>query len=568
MLETFLSSGWPKNQHGYKSGRGVHTIWNQVLLKILKAKYIIEFDFRGFFNTVKVEAVGKVLNKYQVPKYMIANILLISSGDVDNISTNKMLEYLNSVDPDEAGWYNAWRKYENIHKFRRGYKDTGLAQGGVLSPLLSVLTLIVLDELEEKGIKYILYCDDGLLYTEEDVDALSIAQEILDRHNIGAYFAMDKCKWLKKDDVWLHKLKLVGLEYDPWTDVLAASTRNGATLKLEVGSFGIFSENPIEREKLPVIKEERWQDWRVSNEALFKSYENLYITENLPGDATNNLIDSLALQTYLLMKNRFRKYDPFTLSSILINEEVTETTLTDLIAPLRLLKNIGKEYLYELVEEYEKLNSCDFPWQLLMENPDINENYWMDDKDAIGDRLNTLIKEKCRALAMTQVKDITYTDVYSPNPTIEALVAFHDLSELPENLKSKFKDGELGLGDWIGATFAEAGIKEISDEIAKHMAGNLTWFGYTQVTWRQLYMDPIFATFIARLFQNSFKSNVVKQNFKLTHDSNKNNMLKLIYKFIGKQSLNKVLDDGGMNVFNSSSICSNLLNNLMEILNQ
>ncbi len=153
MLETFLSSGWPKNQHGYKSGRGVHTIWNQVLLKILKAKYIIEFDFRGFFNTVKVEAVGKVLNKYQVPKYMIANILLISSGDVDNISTNKMLEYLNSVDPDEAGWYNAWRKYENIHKFRRGYKDTGLAQGGVLSPLLSVLTLIVLDELEEKGIK-------------------------------------------------------------------------------------------------------------------------------------------------------------------------------------------------------------------------------------------------------------------------------------------------------------------------------------------------------------------------------------------------------------------------------
>ncbi len=379
---------------------------------------------------------------------------------------------------------------------------------------------------------------------------------------------MDKCKWLKKDDVWLHKLKLVGLEYDPWTDVLAASTRNGATLKLEVGSFGIFSENPIEREKLPVIKEERWQDWRVSNEALFKSYENLYITENLPGDATNNLIDSLALQTYLLMKNRFRKYDPFTLSSILINEEVTETTLTDLIAPLRLLKNIGKEYLYELVEEYEKLNSCDFPWQLLMENPDINENYWMDDKDAIGDRLNTLIKEKCRALAMTQVKDITYTDVYSPNPTIEALVAFHDLSELPENLKSKFKDGELGLGDWIGATFAEAGIKEISDEIAKHMAGNLTWFGYTQVTWRQLYMDPIFATFIARLFQNSFKSNVVKQNFKLTHDSNKNNMLKLIYKFIGKQSLNKVLDDGGMNVFNSSSICSNLLNNLMEILNQ
>jgi hypothetical protein len=76
-------------------------------------------------------------------------------------------------------------------------------------------------------------------------------------------------------------------------------------------------------------------------------------------------------------------------------------------------------------------------------------------------------------------------------------------------------------------------------------------------------MDPVFATFIARLFQNSFESNVVKQNFKLTHDPKKRNLLKLIYKYIGKQALDEILDEG-LNVFNSSSICSNLLNRLME----
>jgi ATP-dependent exoDNAse (exonuclease V) beta subunit len=60
--------------------------------------------------------------------------------------------------------------------------------------MLSVLTLIVLDELEEHDIKYILYCDDGLLYSKEAKDLCAIAQSILDKHNIGAYFAMSKSK--------------------------------------------------------------------------------------------------------------------------------------------------------------------------------------------------------------------------------------------------------------------------------------------------------------------------------------------------------------------------------------
>jgi hypothetical protein len=81
--------------------------------------------------------------------------------------------------------------------------------------MLSVLTLIVLDELSEHDIKYILFCDDGLFYSDVDIDFMKVAQEILDRNRIGAYFAESKSKWIKKDGMWLEKLKFVGLLYDP-----------------------------------------------------------------------------------------------------------------------------------------------------------------------------------------------------------------------------------------------------------------------------------------------------------------------------------------------------------------
>jgi predicted AAA+ superfamily ATPase len=67
--------------------------------------------------------------------------------------------------------------------------------------MLSVLTLIVMDELEEHDIKYILYCDDGLMYSDKDLDFKRIAQEILDVNNIGAFFADSKSKWIKREGV-------------------------------------------------------------------------------------------------------------------------------------------------------------------------------------------------------------------------------------------------------------------------------------------------------------------------------------------------------------------------------
>ena len=125
---------------------------------------------------------------------MIAYLLILGSSEIENITVNKQLYLLNTKIPEEAGWLDAWKKYEFIHKFRLNYRHRGLVQGSPLSPMLTVLTLIVLDELEDYDIKYILYCDDGLMYSDKPLDLMEIAQDILDRNEIGAVFSVPKCK--------------------------------------------------------------------------------------------------------------------------------------------------------------------------------------------------------------------------------------------------------------------------------------------------------------------------------------------------------------------------------------
>ncbi|HYT42846.1 MAG TPA: reverse transcriptase domain-containing protein [Methylomirabilota bacterium] len=171
-----------------------------------------------------------------------------------------------------------------MHKFRKNFRSMGLPQGFALSPLLSVMTLIVLDELESKGIKHILYCDDGLLYSDEEKDFMAIAQETLDKYNIGAYFSPEKSKFVKNNDVWLSKIKFCGLEYDPFKDSLSAATRNGATLKLEIGAIGMFSDNLLDRPSLPDIVEHSYLEWKTTNEKFFKYYEAIYLIDQLGED--------------------------------------------------------------------------------------------------------------------------------------------------------------------------------------------------------------------------------------------------------------------------------------------
>lgn len=136
------------------------------------------------------------------------------TSDVENMKAHRLVE----IQKNQAAWdswFPMWKKHEYIHKFRKGWRDRGVAQGSALSPLLSVLPLILLEDLKAVGIYYISYADDGLLYGFSQGDYGIIMQRLLDSNLVGAMIHPDKSRWVKKDGVWLHKLKFVGLIYDP-----------------------------------------------------------------------------------------------------------------------------------------------------------------------------------------------------------------------------------------------------------------------------------------------------------------------------------------------------------------
>lgn len=69
-----------------------------------------------------------------------------------------------------------------------------MAQGSTISPLLSVLPLIVLEELQSKGIDYVSFADDGMLYGDKEGDYGAIMQELLDSKGVGAQVHKEKSK--------------------------------------------------------------------------------------------------------------------------------------------------------------------------------------------------------------------------------------------------------------------------------------------------------------------------------------------------------------------------------------
>jgi hypothetical protein len=576
LLETFISASWPENQHGYKSGRGVHTAWNQILRTVINKAWIMDFDFTGFFNTVRIEAVGDVLHRLYVPKYMIAYLVTISSSEIENISLGQVLRNLKSKDPRKQGWAKAWEKYEFIHKYRKGYRSMGLPQGGALSPILSVTTLVVLDELEAIGIKYVIYADDGIFYADKKMDFLKEAQAVLDKYGIGAEFNLSKCHSIKEDGKWLSKLKFVGLEYDPFNDMLSAATRGGSTLKLKIGAIGLFSTTNIKEDLQSPIKrfwEENPSDWKIGNEKLFEYYEGIFMLKATQ-ELKNWYFKDLRILIKLIMLRRLKRYTW---------EEICESeygALLDFIYPMVLIKHLSGDDHHKLKIKYEKKLKENFPWELMLEIQlkyiwmhqtyltvdEQNERYERKSLEIINDVSNGYAPKWIADLWNTTGLDDTISDK-GAELVLEHLAWFKGQRTLPESLKNELKGDELELGEWYELALGDADIKDIPEYVARHIKAHGGKVGYTEVNWRNLYMDPAFATFIAKLFQNSFRSGVVKQDFRLTTDGETLNLVKMIDKYVGRRSFETAYNNGKFNIFNSSSWCSNLFSALLESWN-
>jgi hypothetical protein len=99
----------------------------------------------------------------------------------------------------------------------------------------------------------------------------------------------------------------------------------------------------------------------------------LYVEKGTPKSIIDRDLDTLAHRTYVMMKQRLMKFDPFQLSELV--EVHGRRTLITFLMPLRLLKNVGSEYFYELVDRYQSDHACDFPWDILFKDPEVIEAY-------------------------------------------------------------------------------------------------------------------------------------------------------------------------------------------------
>jgi hypothetical protein len=579
ILETFLANSWPKNQHGYKTGRGVHTAWKQILNTIINAKNIIEFDFSGFFNTIRMEAIGSTLNRFMVPKPIIAYLINISSIDIKNISKTTRHNYLTTKDPTLQGWADAWVKNEYIHLYRKGYRSTGLPQGSALSPILSVVTLIVLEELEELGISHILYADDGLFYSNDEKDFLVSAKRVLDKHGVGARFHLGKSLSIKENNKWIAPLKFVGLIYDPFKDTLSAKTRNGATLKLKIGTIGYFADGTIKKKSIPDVQENDHWDWHNTNNKLFDLYENIYLNKSFSSIDNDSYLENIKTQTEKIMIERFSKYTVQKFSDLQFKEETdyikmlfpASINLFQFLFPIRLLQSISKDSFFTMLEKYQTWMGDPFPWELL-QNHYMTNRFWMDKdmtvkkyEETFQNRLNEKTSDD-ESGWWTHLNP--NTNVHYNNEAAETILDnlkwFHQLNEVPKAIQPLLKDGELELGQWLELKINELNIEALPKIVVDHMNNHGGKLGYTQLTWRNIYNDPIFASFIARLFQDSFRTGVSKQNFQLTTNKKLLTLVKIIDRYIGRNAWQVSLQGERFDIFNASSFCSNLLIRLAQ----
>lgn len=65
---------------------------------IKKEKNIFEYDLKGFFNTVRLESVSRVLAQYKVPKFVVIHCVLLSRGDITPPTVGQMLGLVKASD--------------------------------------------------------------------------------------------------------------------------------------------------------------------------------------------------------------------------------------------------------------------------------------------------------------------------------------------------------------------------------------------------------------------------------------------------------------------------------------
>jgi hypothetical protein len=261
LLMIYLYDFIPLQQHGFTPGRGTLTAWKQVLEKAIHAQHIFEFDLKKFFPSVRLAAVTNVLRYYKLPEWVVKNLEHINSNyavipaessdyEREIIAKARLQEvpedlYYDMI--DDRGKLDLRKVYKNTLGSTTPPSDEmylhwseyyeGLPQGSPLSPLLSIIilytTLLHKSHARDGSTDFVMYADDGLFYGDLNVATINkeLKTPVMEFCNVLIH--PEKSGYIKLYGQWLKPLKFLGMVYDPFTNELSASTRNGATLTFD-----------------------------------------------------------------------------------------------------------------------------------------------------------------------------------------------------------------------------------------------------------------------------------------------------------------------------------------------
>lgn len=217
------------NQHGGKPRSGVNTAWKFLYKQVIKnenVKNIFEYDIKKFFDRVNHNIILEALEDCQVPDPMINWIMNSIKHFECDLSLDEWKEDLRNKGLEDS----VVNKISSVEEAKElnNKMAKGVPQGFALSPVLSCLAKSY--ALKNFATKMICYVDDGILYSEDQIDFDSFNKALV---NLGTEINVEKSGWLKKDGSWSKEnFKFLGIEYNTTQDAMKASSRSGRSSKL------------------------------------------------------------------------------------------------------------------------------------------------------------------------------------------------------------------------------------------------------------------------------------------------------------------------------------------------
>lgn len=246
-LSFYLSDKLTERNHGFRPGRGLWTVWLEILTHVKDQANIYEFDLSKFFNTIRLGldlirpefdswSTAKccflkryLYDTYKVP-YEIADYLAQQLNKTPPKLNRKIEPRRDPFDPELWEEFSIKSKFQLRSEAPSAYPNEiyGLTQGSPLSPILAVAAMDAWEAFKTLKAKLIAYADDGLLYSPDTIDELELGAKVA-KYNLGVKINWEKSGHIKKDGKWLKPLTFVGSTYDPWADTLNGIPLNEIT---------------------------------------------------------------------------------------------------------------------------------------------------------------------------------------------------------------------------------------------------------------------------------------------------------------------------------------------------